>query len=303
MTNQWVETLYDSTSGRSLDIQYITLNLTATVEIPTNLLNCGFEEGGALPSNWTAIANPPGSAVFERSSVSHSGSWSAHITGLQVCTKAAFAQSLAVEPGQHIRLNGWMKQDLTADPESAYAQAQIRFSGNGFPAGFPPYNLCFIHNKDEQGWTWLNGGVTVPEGADSISLLCSVSGLAEAWFDDIQLSIRESGATGLETEEWFGGSSPAVYPVLNQNYPNPFSSNTIIFFTTGECVGNTELVIYNISGRVVKTLVNSALPGGEHSVSWNGTNENNQPVGSGIYFCYLRSGNGTSESRRMVLLN
>lgn len=67
-------------------------------------------------------------------------------------------------------------------------------------------------------------------------------------------------------------------------------------------MGNTELVIYNINGRTVKNLVNSAIPGGEHSVSWDGTDENGQSVGSGIYFCQLRSGSGTSESRRMVLV-
>jgi flagellar hook assembly protein FlgD len=67
-------------------------------------------------------------------------------------------------------------------------------------------------------------------------------------------------------------------------------------------VEGAEVAIYNISGRIVKTLMNSALPGGEHSVSWNGTDENGQSAGSGIYFCQLRSGNGTSESRRMVLL-
>ena len=302
VTDQWVETVYDPTSGRSLDLQYISFNLECPSELPIDLLNCGFEEGGALPSNWTQTANPPGSAVFDKSGTSHSGSWSAHITGLQPVTNAAFEQSLAVEPGQHVRLNGWLKRDLLTDANTGYACYEILFTGSGIPGGSLFSSLIIVHRNNEQGWIWLNGGETVPAGADSVTIRCSVHGLVEAWFDDIQLSIWESSSTGMETEEWLSGSSSAVYPVLHQNYPNPFNSTTMISFTTVESIAGTELVIYNISGRIVKTLVNSVLPAGEHSVSWDGTDENGHPVGSGIYFCHLISGNNPSESRRMVLL-
>lgn len=98
--------------------------------------------------------------------------------------------------------------------------------------------------------------------------------------------------------------TPASF-YLSQNHPNPFNSETTISFTIpGESSIelNTQLLIYSISGRMVKTLVNAMLPEGEHCVSWDGTDENNQPVGSGVYFCQLRSGNGLSESRRMVFL-
>ncbi|MCD4775216.1 MAG: T9SS type A sorting domain-containing protein [Candidatus Aegiribacteria sp.] len=107
----------------------------------------------------------------------------------------------------------------------------------------------------------------------------------------------ESSTTSIEDT----GEIPACVR-LNQNSPNPFGSNTTISFTTVESIAGTELVIYNISGRIVKTLVNSVLPAGEHSVSWDGTDENGHPVGSGIYFCHLISGNNPSESRRMVLV-
>jgi len=102
-------------------------------------------------------------------------------------------------------------------------------------------------------------------------------------------------------EEEANGNTPPANQ-LHQNSPNPFNSMTAISFTTNESMGNTELMIYEISGRIVKTLVNSVLPDGEHSVSWDGTDENGQPVCSGVYFSHLRAGSGTSGSRRMVLL-
>lgn len=108
--------------------------------------------------------------------------------------------------------------------------------------------------------------------------------------------IEDFSATSTEEEITVAGIR------LHQNCPNSFNSMTTISFTTEEFMYNTELVIDNISGRIVKTLVDSALPDGEHSVSWNGRDENNRPVGSGVYFYHLRAGNGTSESRRMVLI-
>jgi len=62
-------------------------------------------------------------------------------------------------------------------------------------------------------------------------------------------------------------------------------------------------MIYNINGHVIKILVDSALPEGEHSVIWDGTDANNQPVGSGVYFFQLRTGNDSSESICFVYQN
>ncbi len=91
------------------------------------------------------------------------------------------------------------------------------------------------------------------------------------------------------------------------NYPNPFNPTTTISFNlTAE---NAELIIYNIKGQKVKDLSPSLchperVEGrGEtkYSVIWDGTDENNQPVSSGIYF-YKLNINGKSESVKKCLL-
>ena len=65
--------------------------------------------------------------------------------------------------------------------------------------------------------------------------------------------------------------------------------------------GKVQIVIYNLLGQKVKTLVNKSLNYGYHSVVWNGLDEIGQPVSSGVYFSELRA-NGFRESKKMLLL-
>ena len=89
------------------------------------------------------------------------------------------------------------------------------------------------------------------------------------------------------------------------NYPNPFNPSTTIYFTT-ESTENTELVIYNIKGQKIKTLecgesLSTIADGVSYSITWNGTDENNQPVSSGIYFYRLEAGKYTA-TKKMILM-
>ncbi|PLX04569.1 MAG: hypothetical protein C0595_02650 [Marinilabiliales bacterium] len=74
-----------------------------------------------------------------------------------------------------------------------------------------------------------------------------------------------------------------------QNYPNPFNFTTTISFST-TANSYIELVIYNLSGQKVRTLLDKELNSGNHSVLWNGRDDNNQYVSSGIYFYTLKLG-------------
>ncbi|MBN2105526.1 T9SS type A sorting domain-containing protein [bacterium] len=75
---------------------------------------------------------------------------------------------------------------------------------------------------------------------------------------------------------------------LYQNYPNPFNPSTTIDFQL-EKTESVQLVIYGITGRRVKTLINERLGSGMHQVLWNGLDDNNEPVPSGVYFCRLET--------------
>jgi len=89
---------------------------------------------------------------------------------------------------------------------------------------------------------------------------------------------------------------------LNQNYPNPFNPTTTISFSlTTEDTENTELVIYNIKGQKVKQLVSDQLSAGQHSVVWNGRDDNGKSVSSGIYF-YKMKAEDFEKTRKMILM-
>ena len=87
-----------------------------------------------------------------------------------------------------------------------------------------------------------------------------------------------------------------------QNYPNPFNPETTIKFSI-QNESHIELLVFNIKGQKVKQLVSyiRQLPEGQHSVVWDGRDENNQSVGSGIYFYKLRV-DGKAEAVKKCLL-
>ncbi len=87
---------------------------------------------------------------------------------------------------------------------------------------------------------------------------------------------------------------------LESNYPNPFNPTTNITYSIKDA-GNVTLGIYNLKGQLVKTLVNEVIETGKHTATWNGTDNTNKPVSSGVYFYKLKSGSYTS-TRKMILL-
>ncbi|MCK4696010.1 MAG: T9SS type A sorting domain-containing protein, partial [Candidatus Cloacimonetes bacterium] len=78
---------------------------------------------------------------------------------------------------------------------------------------------------------------------------------------------------------------------LHQNYPNPFNPETTISFNVSrKDAKDAKIEIYNLKGQKVKTLMNERLEAGKHTAIWNGRDDNNKPVSSGIYFYKLKAG-------------
>lgn len=90
-----------------------------------------------------------------------------------------------------------------------------------------------------------------------------------------------------------------VSPVL-RGYPNPFNSLTSIPFAI-PADGHVRLVVYDLLGRKVRVLVDDLLSAGEHTVTWNGRDQDGRPAGSGVYVCQLEAPS-TRQSCRLVLV-
>ncbi|UCF04172.1 MAG: S8 family serine peptidase [bacterium] len=97
-----------------------------------------------------------------------------------------------------------------------------------------------------------------------------------------------------------GDETPRYVYRLGQNYPNPFNPVTRISFSIGsDC--HVSLRIYDVAGRLVRTLVDERRDAGNHVEIWHGRDGSGRNVASGIYFYSLAAG-PFRETKKMVLL-
>ena len=87
---------------------------------------------------------------------------------------------------------------------------------------------------------------------------------------------------------------------LHPNYPNPFNPETTLRFSL-DGTSETELSVYDIHGRPIRTLLRTTLDAGTYSFAWDGLDGRGHAMSSGVYLCRLRAGN-RSETRRLVLM-
>ncbi|MCK4403595.1 MAG: T9SS type A sorting domain-containing protein [candidate division Zixibacteria bacterium] len=121
-------------------------------------------------------------------------------------------------------------------------------------------------------------------------------------FDTIQITLADQKGELLSVKQEHERSFLPTKYALHQNYPNPFNPSTSIrYFIGGDSPAKVSLKIYNVAGQLVKTLVDEEKSPGEYQEMWNGKNEKNEDVASGMYFYKLKVSD-YAETRKMVLL-
>ena len=108
----------------------------------------------------------------------------------------------------------------------------------------------------------------------------------EASFDNLTVDVYES--------------IPSV-TTLSKNYPNPFNPSTTIEYSVSNR-GHVSLVVYDLNGAEVKTLVNEFKSESNYSVNWDGKNNSGQSVASGQYFYVMNASGGFVSTQYMTLL-
>lgn len=96
-----------------------------------------------------------------------------------------------------------------------------------------------------------------------------------------------------------GEQLPAVY-ALHQNYPNPFNPVTNLSYDLPEDA-MVNITVFDMMGKVVRTLVNDQQSAGYKTLQWNAANHSGQPVSAGLYIYIIKAGN-FSQTRKMILL-
>jgi len=87
---------------------------------------------------------------------------------------------------------------------------------------------------------------------------------------------------------------------LHQNYPNPFNPITTLRYDLPE-QATVNIIIYDMLGRQVRTLLNQTQDAGFKLVIWNATNDHGKPVSAGVYLYKIQAGEFV-QTRKMVLL-
>ena len=97
---------------------------------------------------------------------------------------------------------------------------------------------------------------------------------------------------------------PEVFS-LSQNYPNPFNPSTTIKFQllakNGAATVSTVLRVYDILGRLVRTIVDEDMSPGFYTKQWDGLNDNGFRISSGVYFYSITAGE-FRQTKKMLLL-
>ena len=113
-----------------------------------------------------------------------------------------------------------------------------------------------------------------------------------------------SDVTGYQCEDILSAVEDGIVPTrfaMAQNHPNPFNPSTTISFAVPENAGLVTLAIFDVSGRLVRTLESGSLGAGTYTREWNGRDNLGRAVSSGTYF-YRLAGNSFSEARKMILI-
>ena len=94
---------------------------------------------------------------------------------------------------------------------------------------------------------------------------------------------------------------PSFVDALQQNRPNPFNPETVIPYSLAT-PGHVTVRVYDVRGRLARTLVDAIQPAGVHVARWNGGLDSGKKSASGVYFYVITYPDGHSSSKKMAIL-
>ena len=145
--------------------------------------------------------------------------------------------------------------------------------------------VTLVHTTVATSWT-----DTIPEGWGYSYTLTAVD-----------INGNESAPEGPGAVTGIDNRRVSSTVALHQNVPNPFNPTTVIHYDIPGNGVKVSLQIFDVGGRLVRTLVNDEQSAGKKTSRWDGTDSNGNLAGSGVYFYRLTAGNRTL-TKKMVLL-
>ncbi|MCK4414569.1 MAG: right-handed parallel beta-helix repeat-containing protein [Candidatus Eisenbacteria sp.] len=191
-----------------------------------------------------------------------------------------------------------------------YDEAVISYLGSNAGALVEDAEEVFFRVMETQGKPDVNAavlghGMTFGHSGELVQLRfrCERAGA-------VVLKLEEATARNSWNEDLFLAPSDvvvdpeAVLPsevCLQGSRPNPMRGGAEIAFGLPE-TGRVQLVVYDVGGRMVRTLATGEWPAGMHAVRWDRCDDRGEPVGAGLYFCRLET-QARTITRKMIVAN
>ncbi|MCF7794654.1 MAG: T9SS type A sorting domain-containing protein [Candidatus Cloacimonetes bacterium] len=172
-------------------------------------------------------------------------------------------------------------------PVGGYPCTMLNMPTSPFPEGLE----CFAGSID---WEEVTLDLSGYSGMAQIRFVLGSTGLVtgEGWYID---DVYYTNPTGSDDE-----TTIPLVTELKGNYPNPFNPSTTISFSINK-ESDVQLEVFNVRGQKVKTLVSAQLDAGAHDIIWNGRDDQNKTVSSGVYF-YKMKADKFVQTQKMILM-
>ncbi len=243
-------------------------------------------------TRWSGTPNHDnGYAIIPPSDKNPSVMWSGNTAG----TWGGIINDIGTDAGK-----GYSLGTIDASPANAVGVCgTYNFTISIGPAGSGTNDVRFLFNKADGTYS-LQGMVTDKHSPVAASTFNSIvfalgagSKATRMDLQNVQVTLAAPPKiTGVEVPP--NDNMPTTYS-LSQNYPNPFNPSTTINFALPKS-GNVTLNVYDVLGRLVKTLVSGDLNAGYHTINFNADN-----LASGVYFYRIKAGSFVSVKKLMLL--
>lgn len=251
-------------------------------------INGGFETGsGGVPepwSNYSGILRPNNEHAL-------SGLYCAQLNGNSGTSSSKYIYQVVqdIQAGRNYCLSGYT---LTNSADISAVKLQIYFyssdDGTGSNIGAVDSNSVVLNDQD---WQFLTTGVVQsPPESGSVKIRCTVTYIAppvdaSCYFDDISLEAVQSDFT---RDASFEVSQSPFSPYGGGRY-----SESIISYSVTSA-SSVSLKIYDVNGRMVRTLMDTQIIPSQGLVAWDGKDDNGDIVPVGIYICYIEAVEGST---------
>jgi hypothetical protein len=180
----------------------------------------------------------------------------------------------------------------------------------GFPTNAAGYPETGVENRMRVLYKFLTScrrntaSVTTPcwpcpsSPSEMVSNWATATGFDTATYGDLYPIQDFTMATGIQEP---APGVPAFVNALSQNRPNPFNPETVIPYSISSD-GRVAIRIFDVAGRLVRTLVDARQQAGPHVVRWDGRADKGRPLAAGIYFTTIFYPDGTTSARKMTIL-